>query len=168
MMIVFDGSTDGTDESAQSARAVPASRLAGGGDYEEAVEIIIYDQGPGVPEKDLELIFEAFYRVDAARDRAVGGEGLGLAIAARAVALHGGAIEARNLQAGGLVLTITRRRSGAAHPVTHFRGAGWLERVDGLRDSRSCRRARLRRQASHLRKEASSARGILHYLRAAT
>ena len=46
---------------------ITARRLAGGGDYEEAVEIIIYDQGPGVPEKDLELIFEAFYRVDAAR-----------------------------------------------------------------------------------------------------
>ena len=56
---------------------ITARRLAGGGDYEEAVEIIIYDQGPGVPEKDLELIFEAFYRVDAARDRAVGGEGTG-------------------------------------------------------------------------------------------
>jgi two-component system, OmpR family, sensor kinase len=72
----------------------------------EYVEVIVYDQGPGVPEKDLALIFEPFYRVDAARDRAGGGEGLGLAIAARAVALHSGVIEARNRQPGGLVVSI--------------------------------------------------------------
>jgi signal transduction histidine kinase len=72
----------------------------------ECVEVIVYDQGPGVPEKDLELIFEPFYRVDAARDRAGGGEGLGLAIAARAVALHCGVIEARNRQPGGLVVSV--------------------------------------------------------------
>src|SRR2546426_823222 len=46
---------------------VTARRMAGGGDYAESVEILVHDQGPGVPEKDLELIFEPFYRVDAAR-----------------------------------------------------------------------------------------------------
>ena len=66
------------------------------------VEVTVRDHGPGVPEKDLKLIFEPFYRVDAARDRAVGGEGLGLAIAARAIAVHGGRIEARNAPGGGL------------------------------------------------------------------
>jgi len=71
-----------------------------------SVEVIVHDQGPGVPEKDLELIFEPFYRVDAARDRAGGGEGLGLAIAARAVGLHGGVIEARNKKPGGLVVSV--------------------------------------------------------------
>ena len=76
------------------------------GSRDESIEVIVYDQGPGVPEKDLELIFEPFYRVDAARDRAGGGEGLGLAIAARAVALHGGVIEARNRQSGGLVVSV--------------------------------------------------------------
>jgi len=65
-----------------------------------SIEVLIEDHGPGVPEKDLQLIFEPFYRVDAARDRAEGGEGLGLAIAARAVALHLGTIDARNLTAG--------------------------------------------------------------------
>ncbi len=64
------------------------------------------DSGPGVPEKDLSLIFEPFYRVGAARDRAGGGEGLGLAIAARAVAVHGGAIEASNLPSGGLAVCV--------------------------------------------------------------
>ncbi|HVW69347.1 MAG TPA: ATP-binding protein, partial [Steroidobacteraceae bacterium] len=86
----------------------------------QSVEVIVYDQGPGVPEKDLELIFEPFYRVDAARDRAGGGEGLGLAIAARAVAAHDGLIEARNLQSGGLAVSVVLpalARGGAAHPV---------------------------------------------------
>jgi two-component system sensor histidine kinase CpxA len=86
---------------------ITARRMTSPGRSEECVEVIIYDQGPGVPEKDLTLIFEPFYRVDAARDRAGGGEGLGLAIAARAVALHNGIIEARNHQAGGLVVSVT-------------------------------------------------------------
>ncbi len=66
------------------------------------IEVTVRDLGPGVPEKDLKLIFEPFYRVDAARDRAVGGEGLGLAIAAGAIAIHGGSIEAHNVPEGGL------------------------------------------------------------------
>ena len=69
-------------------------------------EIVVRDHGPGVPEKDLALIFEPFYRVGSARDRAGGGEGLGLAIAARAVGVHGGAIEASNLARGGLAVCI--------------------------------------------------------------
>jgi two-component system sensor histidine kinase CpxA len=85
---------------------ITARRMAGeSGDF---VEVIVHDHGPGVPEKDLALIFEPFYRVDAARGHGTtGGEGLGLAIAARAVALHGGGIEARNLQIGGLAVSIT-------------------------------------------------------------
>lgn len=85
---------------------ITARRSQTQGSRDESIEVIVYDQGPGVPEKDLALIFEPFYRVDAARDRAGGGEGLGLAIAARAVALHGGVIEARNRQPGGLVVSV--------------------------------------------------------------
>lgn len=85
---------------------ITARRIDASGPREGGVEIIVYDQGPGVPVKDLELIFEPFYRVDEARDRAGGGEGLGLAIAARAVALHKGMIEARNRQTGGLVVSV--------------------------------------------------------------
>jgi len=70
------------------------------------IEVMVRDSGPGVPEKDLELIFEPFYRVDAARNRAVGGDGLGLAIAARAVEIHGGRIQARNVAEGGLMVQI--------------------------------------------------------------
>jgi signal transduction histidine kinase len=71
------------------------------------VEVTVRDHGPGVPEKELGLIFEPFYRVDIAREhRSRGGEGLGLAIAARAVMLHGGTIGARNAPDGGLLVTV--------------------------------------------------------------
>jgi signal transduction histidine kinase len=68
------------------------------------LEVAVRDGGPGIPEKDLALIFEPFYRVDAARNRAVGGDGLGLAIASRAIALHGGTIQAKNVSSGGLAV----------------------------------------------------------------
>ncbi len=79
-------------------------------------EVIVRDSGPGVPEKDLALIFEPFYRVGSARDRAGGGEGLGLAIAARAVALHGGAIEAGNQPRGGLTVRVELPSIAAVSP----------------------------------------------------
>lgn len=86
------------------------------------IEVSVRDHGPGVPEKDLKLIFEPFYRVDAARDRAGGGEGLGLAIAARALAVHGGSIEARNAPDGGLEVAMRlpalQRRAAEANPTT--------------------------------------------------
>ncbi len=68
--------------------------------------IRVRDRGPGVPEQDLPRIFEPFYRVDPARDRASGGAGLGLAIAARAAAAHGGTIAARHADGGGLEIEL--------------------------------------------------------------
>lgn len=70
------------------------------------VVISVHDQGPGVPEEELALIFRPFYRPDASRDRKSGGTGLGLAIAERAVRCHGGTIVALNAQPGGLVVEI--------------------------------------------------------------
>jgi len=68
--------------------------------------VTIGDHGPGVPAAELDRIFEPFYRVDEARDRVSGGVGLGLAIAARAVRVHGGTIEAENHPDGGLVVKV--------------------------------------------------------------
>ncbi|HFD2301296.1 TPA: ATP-binding protein, partial [Legionella pneumophila] len=62
--------------------------------------------GPGVPEDQLEKIFNPFYRVDTSRTKKTGGYGLGLAIAARAVALHQGEIIAKNREQGGLLVRI--------------------------------------------------------------
>ncbi len=71
----------------------------------EAV-IVVRDHGPGVGDPYLSRIFEPFFRASESRDRASGGYGLGLAIAKRAVELHGGAIGAENAPDGGLRITI--------------------------------------------------------------
>lgn len=76
--------------------------------------LTVHDHGPGVPETDLKRIFEPFYRVSEARDRASGGAGLGLSIADRTVKLHGGTIEAVNA-GDGLLVTI-RLPLAPGHP----------------------------------------------------
>jgi two-component system OmpR family sensor kinase len=68
---------------------------------ESGVVILIRDQGPGVPDRDLERIFEPFYRVAESRDRDTGGEGIGLAITAQVMKAHGGSARAANSQRGG-------------------------------------------------------------------
>ncbi len=68
--------------------------------------IRIRDYGRGVPEDQLNRLFEPFHRVEDARDRRAGGVGLGLAITRRAVLVHGGEVEARNHPDGGLEVTI--------------------------------------------------------------
>ena len=87
---------------------VVSARRVAERDLGETVEIAVHDSGPGVPEKELGLIFEPFYRVDAARaHQGAAGEGLGLAIAARALTAHGGAISAHNMPGGGLAVLVT-------------------------------------------------------------
>jgi two-component system sensor histidine kinase CpxA len=73
---------------------------------EEFANLMICDDGKGIPESDLESIFQPFYRVSSARERDSGGIGLGLAIASRAVAVHQGQIEAHNQANGGLCVHI--------------------------------------------------------------
>lgn len=79
---------------------------------DEAV-VSVSDRGPGVPEGELAAVFEPFYRVEHARERGRGGAGLGLAITARAVALHGGSVEARNRPEGGLEVELRLPASAA-------------------------------------------------------
>jgi two-component system sensor histidine kinase CpxA len=76
------------------------------GDQEEDIVVRVLDSGPGVPEDDLERIFQPFYRIDDARNRQTGGAGLGLSIADRAIRLHGGRVHASNRPEGGLEVEI--------------------------------------------------------------
>ncbi len=84
---------------------------------EQAAAIVVRDQGPGVPEEMLEAIFDPFFRVEGDRSRASGGIGLGLSIARRAVALHGGRISSANGHPG-LVVTIELPLAREADPPT--------------------------------------------------
>ncbi|WP_372594589.1 sensor histidine kinase [Actinotalea sp.] len=60
----------------------------------EAVEVAVADTGEGIAAADLPRVFERFFRVDAARDRAHGGSGIGLAIALAIARAHGGTLTA--------------------------------------------------------------------------
>jgi two-component system sensor histidine kinase CpxA len=80
------------------------------------VEIVVADEGPGVPAGELEQIFEPFYRVAEARDRDSGGEGIGLAITAQVMRAHGGSASARNRTARGLEVRLTLARPVDAPP----------------------------------------------------
>lgn len=73
--------------------------------HEEQLELLIQDQGPGVPAESLSQIFAPFYRVSAVREHQ-NGTGLGLAIAASAIRQHQGSISASLPETGGLVIQI--------------------------------------------------------------
>ncbi len=74
-------------------------------EYPDTAIITFDDSGPGVPDDDLERLFEPFFRSRNTQNDNEG-TGLGLAIAARAITLHGGSIRASNRSSGGLTVTI--------------------------------------------------------------
>jgi signal transduction histidine kinase len=74
--------------------------------YEDKVQIVIQDNGPGVPDEALDKLFDVFYRSDPSRSNPNKGSGLGLAIVAKAVSKMGGKICAENLEQGGLKMVI--------------------------------------------------------------
>ncbi len=65
------------------------------------VEISVADQGVGIPQRDLDRIFERFYRVDRARSRTTGGTGLGLAIVRHVASNHGGDVSVSSIEGEG-------------------------------------------------------------------
>ncbi len=67
----------------------------------------VRDNGPGVPDESLPLLFKPFYRVDNSRGMATGGMGLGLAIVRNAVLVHGGTVTAQNVAPHGLQIEIS-------------------------------------------------------------
>ena len=73
---------------------------------DDVVEVSVADQGIGIPERDLERIFERFYRVDPARSRATGGTGLGLSIVKHVAANHGGEVRVWSSEGAGSTFTL--------------------------------------------------------------
>lgn len=83
------------------------------------LDIVVEDEGEGIPEEELSIIFERLYRVDRARSRKSGGTGLGLSIVREIVDAHGGTIKADSRHGQGTVMTISlgRGNSNDAYPA---------------------------------------------------
>jgi two-component system phosphate regulon sensor histidine kinase PhoR len=87
--------------SPEGGRIELAARVEG-----QWVALRVADDGPGLPESELNRVFERFYRVDKSRSRDPGGTGLGLSIVKHLVELHGGQVRAGNRPQGGAIFTI--------------------------------------------------------------
>lgn len=70
-------------------------------------KLSVVDSGIGIPERDLDRIFERFYRVDTGRSRDTGGTGLGLSIVRHALLNHGGAIDVTSIEGQGSTFLVT-------------------------------------------------------------
>jgi signal transduction histidine kinase len=80
--------------------------------------IRVLEEGPGMPEAELERAFEPFVRGESSRSRETGGTGLGLGIARNIARAHGGDVTLANRPGGGLEATLTLpRASGGAETL---------------------------------------------------
>ncbi len=83
---------------------------------DEMLIILIDDAGPGIPEDQIERMFEPFVRLDESRNEETGGIGLGLAIARSIIRSHGGEINLANRGEGGLRATISLPKAESKDP----------------------------------------------------
>jgi two-component system sensor histidine kinase SenX3 len=77
------------------------------------VDLVVRDEGIGIPAKELERIFERFYRVDRARSRDTGGTGLGLSIVRNVAHNHGGTVTVNSREGEGSTFVIRIPRAAA-------------------------------------------------------
>jgi len=92
----------------------------------DEITLRVRDHGPGIPDGELETVFEPFYRLEGSRSRETGGTGLGLGIARNIARAHGGEVRLRNHEKGGLeaILTLPRNlplgTNSRAKPVSLY------------------------------------------------
>jgi two-component system sensor histidine kinase SenX3 len=85
----------------------------------DRIALVVRDHGIGIPTRDLERIFERFYRVDRARSRETGGTGLGLAIVRHVAQAHGGDVSVESREGEGSTFTIqVPIANGGARPAS--------------------------------------------------
>jgi signal transduction histidine kinase len=73
---------------------------------DECVDLVVEDDGPGIPESDHERVFKPFVRLESSRSRETGGVGLGLAITRTIIHAHGGEVKLANRQPHGLAVSL--------------------------------------------------------------
>jgi two-component system sensor histidine kinase SenX3 len=95
------------------------------------VDLVVTDGGIGIPTRDLDRIFERFYRVDRARSRETGGTGLGLSIVRHVATNHGGRVSVRSVEGEGSVFTLRIPAKGGEPLPVEATGAGEPDRTDG-------------------------------------
>ena len=71
-------------------------------DTGDGYDIVVEDEGPGIPEDDRQRVFEPFVRLESSRNEATGGTGLGLTLVKAIAEGHGGAVQLENRPGGGL------------------------------------------------------------------
>jgi two-component system sensor histidine kinase SenX3 len=86
------------------------------------LELVVEDRGIGIPARDLERVFERFFRVDKARSRETGGTGLGLSIVRHVAQNHGGTVTVVSHEGEGSTFTLRLPRAGAG--LTQLAEAG--------------------------------------------
>ena len=74
---------------------------------QDLVALTVEDSGIGIPRRDLDRVFERFYRVDRARSRVTGGTGLGLAIVRHVASNHGGDVSVESTEGVGTIFTLS-------------------------------------------------------------
>jgi signal transduction histidine kinase len=79
-----------------------------------AIEVVVADDGPGIPAGEIEKVFAPFYRLDRSRSRDTGGIGLGLAVTRTILRAHGGDVQLANGDGSGLRATVTLPKAAAA------------------------------------------------------
>ena len=109
---LLDNAIKYSDEGAVVDVAVATANVDG----DERVELSVADSGIGIPARDVERVFERFYRVDHARSRQTGGTGLGLAIVRHVVANHRGDVRIDSRLGEGSTFTLSLP---AAPPATN-------------------------------------------------
>jgi signal transduction histidine kinase len=79
-------------------------------DAQDTLVIEVRDHGPGIPQEQMDAVFEPFVRLDSSRNKATGGVGLGLSIAREAAIQCDGQLALRNADGGGLIASVTIKR----------------------------------------------------------
>jgi two-component system sensor histidine kinase SenX3 len=81
----------------------------------DMITLAVQDSGRGIPARDLDRVFERFYRVDRARESSTGGTGIGLSIVRHVALNHGGTVQVTSFEGDGSTFTMTLPRTAPQH-----------------------------------------------------